>query len=107
MTNKKSSLITIIIFISLFAFSQNREQLKKQFDFAQKVNNGFEGYANSVGTNDFNYHSVRNDVTDALLTRCTDGNMAIEWETQRVPETFNDAGASFVWIAALDLTDKN
>jgi len=68
--------------------------------------NWFEGFQQNVGANEFSYHSFRSDVGKSLLTRCTDGTMAIEWKTQAVPSGYNQPEAGFLWIAALDLTKQ-
>ena len=34
-----------------------------------------------TGKNGFVYDSFRTDVKECMLTRCTDGNFGIEWET--------------------------
>jgi len=103
----KYFLIVLFIIFQNIGYSQQKNQLKDQFEFAQKVINGFEGYGINIGENDFTYHSLRNDKTDALLTRASDGNMAIEWETQALPKDFNAKSALFVWMAAMDITGKN
>lgn len=90
----------LILFSSLFA--EGKIKLMKQYNFALKSENHLEGFSKNIGENEFSYHSLRMDVTNALLTRCTDGNMAIEWLTQKVvKETTN--GVWFTWIAAVDM----
>ncbi len=80
----------------------NNTKLIRQFNFALKSKNHLEGFSKSIGINDFIYHSLRTDVTQGLLTRCTDGNMSIEWETQKTPENLAK-GLWFTWIAAVDM----
>lgn len=63
-----------------------------------------EGYSGSFGSNDFSYHSLRNDLKECMLSRCTDGSMRIAWETAPVPADFKGDGIGFVWIAAMDLS---
>jgi len=105
--NKKSIIITLLLTgLYSFTFSQNKELLKNQFDFAQETKGFLEGFNQNLGQNDFEYHSLRRDITESLLTRSSDGLMAIEWETQPVPENYKEKNASFVWLAAIDLTDK-
>lgn len=97
----------LLSMVSFYSFSQDKELLKKQFDFAQKSAGCFEGYNHNLGENNFEYHSLRKDVPECLLTRSTDGNMAIEWETQAIPDNFKGKSASFVWLTAMDLTQKS
>ncbi len=105
--NHKHIFFTIIFStLYLFAHAQDKDLLKKQFDFAQKTKDFLEGYHQNIGDNNFEYHSLRKDINECLLTRSTDGNMSIEWETQAVPDDFKGKGASFVWLAAMDLTEK-
>lgn len=105
--NLKYYITFLFISIQFLVFSQEEDFLKKQFVFAEKTRNYYEGYNKNIGGNDFTYHSLRNDISDALLTRCSDGKMAIEWETQAVATDHKEKTASFVWMAALDLTDKS
>ena len=95
-------LLGINLCLCLNAFSQD----KHVSQFANETVGYLEGFAKSTGGNDFIYHSLRNDLTDALLTRCTDGTMAIEWQTAPIRTDFKEKGAGFVWIAAMDHTSE-
>ena len=81
------------------------DQLKVLNDLAGKSGNWFEGFEKNTGENTFSYHSFRNEVTDGLITRCSDGKTGIEWETQAIPSVFSEPTASFLWIAAINLTE--
>lgn len=78
--------------------------MKKYFDFVNLTKNYQEGYVVNIGRNDFKYHSFRSDINDCLLTRATDGKMAIEWETSRVPGKIQNNGIGYLWMAATDIT---
>ncbi len=105
--NHKHILFTVIFStIYLFAHAQDKDLLRKQFDFAQKTEDFLEGYHHNIDDNNFEYHSLRKDINECLLTRSTDGNMQIEWETQAIPDDFKGKEVSFVWLAAMDLTEK-
>ncbi|MCB9260696.1 MAG: alpha-mannosidase [Ignavibacteriales bacterium] len=94
--------IFMILIFSNSLHAEDNVKLIKQYNYAMKSQNHLEGFSKSIGENDFSYHSLRIDVTDALLTRCTDGKLAIEWLTQNVDkETKN--GVWFTWIAAVDM----
>lgn len=80
-----------------------RVKLIKQFNFAVNSKNNLEGFSKNLNENNFQYHSLRIDVTEGMLTRCTDGNMEIEWETQKISEN-SKAGYWFTWIAAVEMT---
>ncbi len=101
------SVIILIIFTFCIIASNDKEKinLRKQYNFARKSLDHFEGFSKSIGDNDFTYSSLRNDVSDALLTRCTEGNMSIEWLTETVPSDYKK-GAWFTWLAAIDLTTE-
>lgn len=99
-----------ITFFLLFAWitgNAQNDSMKPLFDLAGKSGNWIEGFQKNTGSNEFTYNSFRNDVTDALITRCTDGKMEIEWETAVVPEALQQKEAGFLWIAAMDLTSEN
>jgi alpha-mannosidase len=65
-----------------------------------------EGFARVVDGQRISYHSTRIDCTDALITRATTGDMAIAWETAPVPHDWRGGGATFFWLAGMDLTDQ-
>lgn len=58
----------------------------------------FRGYVKSISGESIGYHSFHPYATDALLTRVTDGNKAIEWETEAIPNN-NPNEIFFSWIA--------
>ena len=59
-------------------FSQDtNNSLVQLLDFVNKTKDYKEGYTESLGENDFKYHSLRTDVDECLLTRATDGTMSI------------------------------
>jgi hypothetical protein len=92
------------LFLPHISGSQNLSDLKRISDVALKTKNWLEGYDRSTGGNDFNYHSFRNDLSECMITRCSTGEMAVEWDTRVVPESFKGDGVGFVWVAALDIT---
>jgi len=104
---KRIIIISIFFTIGIIA-SNDREKinLMKQYNFARKTVNHFEGFSKNIGENNLSYFSLRNDVTDGLLTRCTNGNMSIEWLTQEIPSNFSGDGVWFTWLTAVDLTNR-
>ena len=63
------------------------------------------GYAKDVEGEVLSYFSVYPEhATTALLTRATDGQKAIAWETAAVPEDLKGDYAYFSWIAAHNST---
>ena len=72
--------------------------------FSSEVTSYNEGFMQSTCDNDFVYHSLRNDVTESMLVRCTDGKMSAEWLTAPVSTDNSAQGAGFVWMASVNLT---
>jgi alpha-mannosidase len=59
------------------------------------------GFTKSISGETIPYFSVYPDYAkEALLTRCTDGNKSIEWETASIPDSYKNKYAYFSWIAA-------
>lgn len=106
MTDMKKILIIALSLIALDFSNAPAQNIALQ-KLASASDNWFEGFRKNLGENTFSYSTFRNDVTDALLTRCTDGKMKIEWETAPVPANWTQKEASFLWMAALDLTPKH
>ena len=100
------TLILLVLVLPLLQVKSQNTQNKSIDNLAVKSKNWFEGFKKNVGANEFSYGSFRSDIGKSLLTRCTDGQMAIEWQTQVVPVSFDQQEAGFLWIAALDLTPQ-
>ncbi len=95
-----------VLLLNRISISQDIDKLKSISNFAMDTRDYLEGYSQNTGSNDFTYHCFRSDLSECLLTRCTTGNMAIEWNTQTVPINFKDEGVGFVWVAAIDLSSS-
>ncbi len=102
---KKGKILLFFFLVTISTFGQYKESFHRDILFAEETNNYLEGYVRSTGLNDFSYHSFREDITESLLTRCTNGRMSIQWETSKVPENI-DSGCGFIWMAAMDLTEE-
>ena len=102
----KLSAITFLLFLAGITAKAQDDNLKTIFDLAGKSKNWFEGFQLNIGSNEFTYSSFRSDVSESLITRCTDGKMAIEWETAKVPANRTEKETGFLWIAAFDLTPE-
>ena len=59
------------------------------------------GFTRAISGQDFDYYSCHPDVRSALLSRATTGTMAVEWETESLPANYQEAFATFIWIAGL------
>jgi hypothetical protein len=57
------------------------------------------GYGRTVAGAEMNYHSPYPDISAALISRASDGAMAVEWETEPVPADWPGGPATFVWLA--------
>lgn len=59
------------------------------------------GYTKALQGETISYFSVYPQyIKDALLTRCTDGNKVIEWQTDTIPADLKGDYAFFTWVAA-------
>jgi hypothetical protein len=61
--------------------------------------NFLNGYAGKIAEENIGYHSFHPYATDALLTRVTDGTMALAWLTDTIPATYKGDEVYFGWIA--------
>jgi alpha-mannosidase len=102
----KQLFITFLLLFTWTAGNAQDDNMKLLFDLAGKSGNWVEGFQKNTGSNEFTYHSFRNDVSNSLITRCSSGSMEIEWETAVVPESLQQKEAGFLWIAAMDLTSE-
>jgi hypothetical protein len=59
------------------------------------------GYHHKISGEEIQYNSPIPQVNRALLVRATDGKMAIEWQTQTIPENPETENVTFVWLAGL------
>lgn len=87
--------------IAIVLNAQIEDKIKQQYQLSRETQGWFEGFNISLGGNDFIYHSLREDVTDCMLTRATDGKMFIEWETAPIPFDWKGERADLIWIAAM------
>jgi alpha-mannosidase len=63
-----------------------------------------KGYVKRIAGEILEYNCFTPLATTALLTRCTTGSMAIEWETERIPAAMTDSFAYFVWVVSYSTT---
>lgn len=103
---KNKILLIIILYALSVPFANADNLLKKLSGLTAGQSHWFEGFLQNTGGNEFSYHSIRNDVSESLITRAKDGKMDINWVTELVPANFSGSSAAFLWIAALDLTPQ-
>ena len=102
----RSILMLLIFLFPIFQLNSQNHHIKGMLNLPGKPENWFEGFQKNLGSNKFSYHSFRSDVSRSLITRCTDGNMAIEWKTGQLPDGYDKEDATFLWIAAIDLSTE-
>jgi alpha-mannosidase len=92
----------IFLTVTLFLAGVASAQVDLPVFGKQQVING---YAKDVEGEVLSYFSVYPEhATTALLTRCTDGQKAIAWETAPTPKALKSDFAYFSWIAAHNST---
>jgi alpha-mannosidase len=98
--------LTILGLILFWIPSQSQNKnFEKLYQLAAGSGNWVEGFQKNVGGNAFSYSSFRNDVTESMITRCTDGKMSMIWETPILLAKIDQDQLCFLWIASLDLTE--
>jgi len=102
---KKREVVFFLFLVSLSVYGQQPEIFERDILLAEKTISYSEGFKRNTGVNDFTYHSFREDISQSMLTRCTDGNMSIQWETAPVPSKIEESHG-FIWMASMDLTDE-
>jgi len=98
--------LAMLLILTLSVNAQDDDFLEEQYEYLQTIKGSYEGYQSSDCKNIISYYSLRSDIQDGLITRANNGSMEIDWQTQTLPPEFKDDGAWFVWIAAIDITDK-
>lgn len=71
-----------------------------QVDWSAQADLWAEGFTKAISGERITYGSPFPDVAEALLSRATNGAMAIEWETG-LPSATTDDPVTFVWMAGL------
>jgi hypothetical protein len=91
---KKTSALLILCLLCLSAFSQNSIPWLGEIKW-------ISGFAREISGENINYFSAFPDHANlALLTRATDGNKWIEWETAPVPASEKGPYVYFSWVAS-------
>ena len=106
----KFRLLILSLLVSITVSKVSATEINRQglYNLAEKSKSWLEGFQKNTGQNAFSYHNFRTDVTEGMITRCSDGTMAIEWETQTLQDTFTGQQAGFLWIASVNrIKDPN
>jgi len=60
-----------------------------------------QGWSRTISGEAMGYHSPYRDISNALISRASDGKMTVSWETAPVPADFKDDAATFIWMCGL------
>ena len=95
----------VVILVALLAAEISRGQFKESVErnakVLQRIQGCLEGYAETVSGEVIDYPRIRDDHSEALITRATTGAMAIEWKSQRVPAPASSKELCFVVSAGI------
>jgi alpha-mannosidase len=87
------------LLLAMFMLTQNT-LAQKEVPYFGKIN-WINGFAKEISGENITYFSAFPDyATTALLTRSSDGNKTIEWETAPVPQKSKGDYVYFSWVAA-------
>ncbi len=67
----------------------------------------FIGFKKAIGGTNFTYHSPYSHNDPSLLSRANKDFEPIIWETEEVPNDFNDASISFIWLYGTDVLPES
>lgn len=91
----RSALLLPLLILSFFYYPLVQAQnntVKKNIGY-------YSGYQKTIGGQELKYHSFSPFATMSLLTRCTDGNMSIRWQTDSVGKVPKEiTHLSFCWM---------
>lgn len=108
---KKPGLLAWCILVTTLAVpvsstAQIESRIRQQYELSRRSTGWFEGFSEAIRGEIIHYNSVRDDCMDALLTRATSGDMAVEWWTAPLPEAWSGEYATFFWISGIDLNEE-
>ena len=93
--------LAVVLLSWSFSYSQFRESVERNALVLQDLRGCLEGYAEAISGEVINYARIRDDRPEALITRATNGRMAIEWRSQRVPAGILGSEVCFVVSAGV------
>jgi len=91
----------LVIGLVATAQSQTRESIDQNLAALYAASGCLEGYAGSPEGQTIQYPRIRSEYPNALLTRTTNGTMAIAWQTVPVPSDTRSNSYSFVVRAGI------
>ncbi|MBX7173525.1 MAG: hypothetical protein K1X72_21335 [Pyrinomonadaceae bacterium] len=89
-----------VLFLVVLLLSANSLFAQEEVPFLGKID-WINGFAREIQGENLRYTSAYPDyATESLLTRCTTGQKAIEWETEPIPTDSKGEFVYFGWVAA-------
>ena len=85
----------MLMLLILLEYSGNAQSLVNLDDHL--VN----GFNHKISGDDFSYHSSIPNVEKSLIIRATNGNYAMEWQTDQIPLSVKEKYVTFVWLAGI------
>ena len=92
------AVVLAVIVVAGNTRGQFKESVERNARVLQRIQGCLEGYAEAVSGAVIDYPGIRNDYSEALITRATTGTMTIEWKSQRVPA--NTGGKEVCFVAS-------
>ncbi|MCX6230473.1 MAG: glycosyl hydrolase-related protein [Bacteroidetes bacterium] len=87
-------IISSLIVLSVIIFGNSYAQTAKNTSPLLK------GCVKVISGEPIEYHCFNSAATSAILTRCTSGEMQIEWETEAIPVKTKEKFVTFYWICS-------
>lgn len=78
-------------------------EVNTRFDLYNISKNDIEGFSEKISGRDYTYQSIREDVNKALISRASDGKLAFELLTGKVPDNYTEKNVSFFFYSNIDL----
>jgi alpha-mannosidase len=123
MRNFKCTFIIILGFISLHIAAENSlitsnfsdlkpfhggghshiYEVNTRYNLYQLCSSDIEGFNEKISGRDYTYQSIREDVTDALIARASDGKLGFEIRLNKIPKNYTKNEVSFFFNSNIDL----
>ena len=78
-------------------------EINTRYNLYNLSKNDIEGYKEKISGRDYTYQSIREDISKALVSRASDGKLAFEIMTNKIPESYNKDKVSYFFYSNIDL----
>ncbi len=78
-------------------------QINAKYRLYQSCKNDLDGFVEKISGENINYHSLRVDAREALLTRANTGKMSFELMTAPVPQEYTGSAVTFFYYSNISL----